>query len=53
MTSKPAKFRSVAVGLLGVLWFTGASHAAEVRVTISGGLTAAYQTHGAERGGRG
>ena len=47
MTSIPARFRGVALkfalGLLGVLWFTGASHAAEVRVMISGGLTAAYQ----------
>src|SRR6476659_5903995 len=47
MTSIPARFRGVALkfalGLLGVLWFTGASHAADVRVMISGGLTAAYQ----------
>ena len=43
MKSTSATFRNLALGLLGVLWLTGASDAAEVRVMISGGLTAAYQ----------
>jgi molybdate transport system substrate-binding protein len=43
MTSISAKFRGLALGLLGLLSLTGASDAAEVRVMISGGLTAAYQ----------
>src|SRR3954464_8403537 len=43
MTSISATFRNVVLGLLGALWLTGASDAAEVRVMISGGLTAAYK----------
>ncbi|MDB5610594.1 MAG: transporter substrate-binding protein [Bradyrhizobium sp.] len=34
--------RSLALGFLATLWLTGAASAAEVRVMISGGLTAAY-----------
>ena len=36
-------FRSAALGILGALLLSGAAHAAEVRVMISGGLTAAYK----------
>lgn len=36
-----AQFRRLALGLAGVLLLTGSSGAAEVRVMISGGLTAA------------
>ncbi|OAF02407.1 ABC transporter substrate-binding protein [Bradyrhizobium centrolobii] len=43
MKSISAKLRCLALGLLGVLWLTNSSDAAEVRVMISGGLTAAYQ----------
>src|ERR1700676_5477377 len=38
-----AKFRRLALGLLSILFLTDPSGAAEVRVMISGGLTAAYQ----------
>jgi molybdate transport system substrate-binding protein len=37
-----ANFRTLALGLFGALFLTGAASAAEVRVMISGGLTAAY-----------
>jgi molybdate transport system substrate-binding protein len=36
-------FRSLALGLAGALLLTGSAGAAEVRVMISGGLTAAYK----------
>jgi molybdate transport system substrate-binding protein len=39
---KSANFLKVALGVAGALWLTGAADAAEVRVMISGGLTAAY-----------
>ena len=35
--------RALALGVLGAALFTGAASAAEVRVMISGGLTAAYK----------
>src|ERR1700727_1627154 len=38
----PAHVRALALGLFTVLWLTGAASAAEIRVMISGGLTAAY-----------
>jgi molybdate transport system substrate-binding protein len=37
-----AHLRTLALGLIGALWLNGAADAAEVRVMISGGLTAAY-----------
>jgi molybdate transport system substrate-binding protein len=37
-----AGLRVLALGLFTVLWLTGAASAAELRVMISGGLTAAY-----------
>jgi molybdate transport system substrate-binding protein len=43
MTSLSAKLRCAALGLLGVLWLTGPSDAAEVRVMISAGLSAAFE----------
>jgi molybdate transport system substrate-binding protein len=42
MKSRPAAVRAFALGFFSVLWLTGAASAAEVRVMISGGLTAAY-----------
>jgi molybdate transport system substrate-binding protein len=36
-------FRALALGLLGAFLLTGATSAAEVRVMISGGMTAAYK----------
>jgi molybdate transport system substrate-binding protein len=39
----PAKFRAFALGFAAVLLLAGAANAAEVRVMISGGLTAAYK----------
>lgn len=36
-------FRALAFGLLGAILLTGAASAAEVRVMISGGMTAAYK----------
>jgi molybdate transport system substrate-binding protein len=42
MRSVSANFRSLALGLAGALLLAGAASAAEVRVMISGGLTAAY-----------
>ena len=38
-----ANFRALLLGLAGALLLSGAARAAEVRVMISGGLTAAYQ----------
>ncbi len=38
-----AKFRALALGFAGALLLAGAANAAEVRVMISGGLTAAYK----------
>jgi molybdate transport system substrate-binding protein len=43
MKSIPTKIRSVALGLAASLLLAGPASAAEVRVMISGGLTAAYQ----------
>jgi molybdate transport system substrate-binding protein len=40
--STSASIRRLALAIAGLLWFTGAASAAEVRVMISGGLTAAY-----------
>src|SRR3954471_3184596 len=37
-----ANFRALALGFVSLLWLAGAATAAEVRVMISGGLTAAY-----------
>jgi molybdate transport system substrate-binding protein len=37
-----AHFRTLALGVTTVLWLAGAASAAEIRVMISGGLTAAY-----------
>jgi molybdate transport system substrate-binding protein len=42
MKLKLAIFRTLALGLAGALLLSGAASAAEVRVMISGGLTAAY-----------
>jgi molybdate transport system substrate-binding protein len=39
---KLAKFRALALGLVAALLLSGAARAAEVRVMISGGLSAAY-----------
>jgi molybdate transport system substrate-binding protein len=39
----PAKFRALALGFAAALLLAGAANAAEVRVMISGGLTAAYK----------
>jgi molybdate transport system substrate-binding protein len=38
-----AKFRALALGLAATLYLSGAASAAEIRVMISGGLTAAYK----------
>ena len=38
-----ARFRSLALGIAGALLLAGSASAAEVRVMISGGLTAAYK----------
>src|SRR5438445_8894802 len=43
MRLNPATFRALALGIIGALLLTGAAGAAEVRVMISGGLTAAYK----------
>jgi molybdate transport system substrate-binding protein len=43
MRLNPAIFRSVTLGILGAMLLSGAASAAEVRVMISGGLTAAYK----------
>ena len=42
MKSISIGFRVLALGIAGVLWLASAASAAEVRVMISGGLTAAY-----------
>jgi molybdate transport system substrate-binding protein len=42
MTSLSKHFRALALGFAATLLLTGAANAAEVRVMISGGLTAAY-----------
>ena len=42
MSFVSAKFRTLALGIAAVLWLAGTAGAAEVRVMISGGLTAAY-----------
>src|SRR5436305_5424959 len=41
--NKPTKFRAFVFAIAGVLLLTAAADAAEVRVMISGGLTAAYK----------
>src|SRR5882724_6611133 len=43
MRLKPATFRALALGIISALLLTGAAGAAEVRVMISGGMTAAYK----------
>src|SRR5882757_11156799 len=43
MRLNPAAFRALALGIISALLLTGAAGAAEVRVMISGGLTAAYK----------
>jgi molybdate transport system substrate-binding protein len=43
MTSKAASFRTLALAFIGVLWLISPASAAEVRVMISGGLTAAFK----------
>src|SRR5260370_5261053 len=43
MRLKLANFRSLVLGLAGALLLAGSASAAEVRVMISGGLTAAYK----------
>jgi molybdate transport system substrate-binding protein len=43
MTQKFANFRALALGFAAALLLSGAAGAAEVRVMISGGLTAAYK----------
>lgn len=42
MRSKLKSFRGVALGLATLLWLLGTAQAAEIRVMISGGLSAAY-----------
>jgi molybdate transport system substrate-binding protein len=42
MRRHPADLRALALGFFSILWLTGAASAAELRVMISGGLTAAY-----------
>jgi molybdate transport system substrate-binding protein len=42
MRSTSAHFRAFALGIASILWLTVAAGAAEVRVMISGGLSAAY-----------
>ena len=42
MKSPSSSFRALALGLAAVLWLAGAASAAEIRVMISGGLTAAF-----------
>jgi molybdate transport system substrate-binding protein len=43
MRQYPALLRVFALSFFGVLWLTGVASAAELRVMISGGLTAAYK----------
>jgi len=42
MKSLPTSFRAFALGIALVLWLGGTASAAEIRVMISGGLSAAY-----------
>src|ERR1700753_3665205 len=42
MQRYPGRFRALALGFFSILWLPSAAHAAELRVMISGGLTAAY-----------
>ena len=42
MRPTSASLRKLALGIAGALWLTGTAGAAEVRVMISGGLSAAY-----------
>jgi molybdate transport system substrate-binding protein len=42
MRFKSSIFRALLLGFASVLWLTGTAGAAEIRVMISGGLTAAY-----------
>lgn len=42
MRSMHKNFRKLALGLVAVLWLAGTASAAEIRVMISGGLSAAY-----------
>jgi molybdate transport system substrate-binding protein len=42
MRSTSTSIRRLALAIAGVLWFAGTAGAAEIRVMISGGLTAAY-----------
>jgi molybdate transport system substrate-binding protein len=43
MRSSSTSIRALALGVIGALWLTSAANAAEVRVMISGGLTAAFK----------
>ncbi|HTE93776.1 MAG TPA: ABC transporter substrate-binding protein, partial [Bradyrhizobium sp.] len=43
MKSISANFRKLALGIVSALLLAGSASAAEVRVMISGGLTAAYK----------
>ena len=43
MRPAPTAFRALAFGVVTTLALSGAASAAEVRVMISGGLTAAYK----------
>jgi len=42
MRSTLGSFRELALGIAALLWLVGAAQAAEIRVMISGGLSAAY-----------
>src|SRR6201985_2163782 len=43
MRSSSISIRALALGVIGALWLTATANAAEVRVMISGGLTAAFK----------
>jgi molybdate transport system substrate-binding protein len=43
MTSRSASFHTIAFAFIGLLWLVNPADAAEVRVMISGGLTAAFK----------
>jgi molybdate transport system substrate-binding protein len=43
MRSSSTSIRALALGVIGALWLAGSANAAEVRVMISGGLTAAFK----------
>ncbi len=43
MRSSSISIRTLALGVIGALWLTGTASAAEVRVMISGGFTAAFK----------